>query len=449
MKLGSAMMQNLWPRPGMDAPGVRGRSCIGRFAAGPTDWVWDNAVTGTRVSGTGDPLEWVARWHRETLRHFPHAGMMGYVAYEMGYPWLNLSPPAEHPDSTWNYPLVQFLIFEELERLEDTAPGFACHTAKSYDPARLDRLIGRTSIRSLTDRQTYIEDVERIKRHIAAGDIYQANYTQGFDLSTFLTPDEIFARLARENSAPYAVNLQFAPVTFAPAAGLPRSCPGISVIAVSPERFWQKRGRFVETRPIKGTAPRSADPDQDRANLRDLLASAKNRAELLMITDLARNDIGKIAETGTVQTTALRRPHAARSVWHLESTVSAQARPDVDWTAIMRATFPGGSITGAPKRRAVEIIRDLEPCPRGVYCGAIGWVDSHGDAEFALGIRTAVQIGSQVRVFGGGGIVADSEPIAEYYESLVKIAPMLDALSHDDAIQSRQPSHEDANTVGA
>jgi para-aminobenzoate synthetase component 1 len=221
------------------------------------------------------------------------------------------------------------------------------------------------------------------------------------------------------------------------------------VIAASPERFWQKRGRFVETRPIKGTAPRSTDPDKDRANLRALLKSAKNRAELLMITDLERNDLGKIAETGTVQTTALRRPRATRSVWHLESTVSALTSRSTDWTAIMRATFPGGSITGTPKRRAVEILRDLEPCLRGVYCGAIGWVDSRGDAEFALGIRTAVQIGAQVRICGGGGIVADSDPTAEYYESLVKIAPILDALSHDDTTQIRQTSHEDANPVGA
>jgi para-aminobenzoate synthetase component 1 len=212
----------------------------------------------------------------------------------------------------------------------------------------------------------------------------------------------------------------------------------MSIIASTPERFWRKKDRFLETRPIKGTIPRGDDLRSDRRNLRQLLVSPKDRAELLMITDLERNDLGKVAEAGSVRTRMLHRPRAARSVWHLESTVTATARDGVDWTEVMRATFPGGSITGAPKIRAVEILRDLERIPRGVYCGAFGWVDAGGNADFAIPIRTAVHVGSTVRLFGGGGIVADSDPKAEYYESLVKIAPMLDALTYDDRTQTRQ-----------
>jgi para-aminobenzoate synthetase component 1 len=202
----------------------------------------------------------------------------------------------------------------------------------------------------------------------------------------------------------------------------------MDVISCSPERFWKKRGAWIETRPIKGTIARGDTVPADRNNLRQLLRSEKDRAELLMITDLERNDLGRVADVGSVHVRALRRPRSYESVWHLESTITARVAAHIGWHDVMRAMFPGGSITGAPKRRAVEILREIETVPRGVYCGAIGWVDAVGDADFSIAIRTAIKVGDTLSVFGGGGIVADSDPGTEYEESLVKIAPMLNSV---------------------
>jgi para-aminobenzoate synthetase component 1 len=160
-----------------------------------------------------------------------------------------------------------------------------------------------------------------------------------------------------------------------------------------------------------------------------LLESSKDRAELLMITDLVRNDLGQVADIGSVRTESLLRVRPTPSVWHLESTVRARLSQDCSWDNVMRALSPAGSISGTPKHRAVDILASLEPVNRGPYCGAIGWVDANGDADFAVGIRTLMQSGSTIRIHGGGGIVADSDPEAEYYESLMKIAPLIDLLS--------------------
>lgn len=167
----------------------------------------------------------------------------------------------------------------------------------------------------------------------------------------------------------------------------------------------------------------------DHFRRRQLLESRKDRAELLMITDLVRNDLGHVADIGTVRTDSLLRIRPTPSVWHLESTVSAQLATHLSWVDVMRALSPAGSITGTPKRRAIEILAELEPVERGPYCGAIGWVEANGDADFAVGIRTLVQSGGRVRIHGGGGIVADSDPESEYYESLVKIAPLIELLN--------------------
>lgn len=148
-----------------------------------------------------------------------------------------------------------------------------------------------------------------------------------------------------------------------------------------------------------------------------------------MITDLVRNDLGQVADIGSVKTESLLRVRPTPSVWHLESTVTARLAPHMSWVDVMRALSPAGSISGTPKRRAVEILASLEPVKRGPYCGAIGWIDANGDADFAVGIRTLMQSGRKIRIHGGGGIVADSDPESEYYESLVKIAPLIELLS--------------------
>lgn len=410
--------------------GTVGHDCLGRFAADDDSWTYEDFRRGGCLSGTGDPLTHLSQIHADLRQAYPQAGMIGYIAYEYGYRGLELTPPSFGRDS-FRYPLVQFLLFGELRPAPSRQREFPDRMTASRCDRSPDGSMLAAGLTAHTHRDDYRLHVGRILEHIAAGDIYQANYTQAFDIETPHAPTEVYEITARENPAPFSCFLQF------PES---RNYPAMTVMSASPERFFAKRGSGVETRPIKGTIARVADDAEDRQRRRILLQSEKDRAELLMITDLERNDLGKIAQFGSVRTIALARLRCAPSVWHLESTITARLDEAVDWTGIMRAMFPGGSITGAPKRRAAEILRDLEPCPRGVYCGCVGWVDARGDADFALAIRTAVQIGSTVRVCGGGGIVADSDPESEYAESLVKIAPILNALTNrGTSVPHRQP----------
>jgi anthranilate/para-aminobenzoate synthase component I len=428
---GSAICRNLLPRPGLMRTVVPAGRCLGRFVADRGAWYWRDATSDREISGQGDALVSLARQHEEVKRRFPEAGIIGYISYEAGYHWLKLPLPPVPVSDRCRHPAMQFLFFERLTSAPaETAPS-GRQLVKEYTRAASEAILNDRRLHAHLSRDRYLAQVERIKTHIAAGDIYQANFTQAFDITTMRPPDEIARRIMNVNPAPYAWSLRFDAVTM-PDRDQQIGFPAITITSSSPERFWCKTGDRVESRPIKGTMARSIDPTIDRHQRRTLLRSAKDHAELLMITDLVRNDLGKVARIGTVQTEALRRPRAAPAVWHLESIISAEVDPEVGWTDIMRALFPGGSITGAPKRRAVQILSDGEALPRGVYCGAIGWVDADGDADFALGIRTAIQVGNTVRVFGGGGIVADSIPESEYDESLVKIAPILDAVTRDE-----------------
>lgn len=435
---GTAYIRNLWPRPGLLHLSKLGDQCLGRFAATASHWTFEDSRGRLRVNGHGEPLDSLRRWHEEIKRHHPNAVIVGYIAYEMGYHWLDLATHPCNDEIPLEYPPMQFLFFERFETQRPSNRTPPKHTLRTYSHTQLESLVGHKRVQTITSRSQYERHVRRIKDEIAAGNIYQANYTQAFDITTSLSDEAVGQAFAAANPCPYAIELEFPSVVIRDAEGQPKQSPSLSIWSTSPERFWRKSGRMIETRPIKGTIARGADKHSDRQNLRRLLHSDKEQAELLMITDLQRNDLGRIAVAGTVKTVALRRPRATPSVWHLESTITALLEEGADWTDVMRATFPGGSITGAPKRRAVEILRGLEPIPRGVYCGAVGWVDAHGDADFAIAIRTAVRTGATIRIFGGGGIVTDSDPVSEYHESLVKIAPMLDALL-DDANQFHQP----------
>ena len=206
---------------------------------------------------------------------------------------------------------------------------------------------------------------------------------------------------------------------------------GVRIASGSPERFLARRDRTarIETRPIKGTRPRTGEPAIDAARAADLAAHPKDAAEHLMIVDLERNDLGRVARTGSVTVDRLAYVVELPGLYHLVSTVSAQLRADVDWAALLRATFPGGSITGAPKIRALEIIDELEPARRGPYCGALGWFGSGGAFELAIAIRVATLVGGELRLHVGGGIVADSDPAAELAETEDKAAGWRAALA--------------------
>ncbi len=424
----SALLQSRWPRHGLGVADIVTGTCLLRFAAVGNRWVCegrDGSVSGIE---TGEPLEGLERLLDNISRQHPDAGAIGYISYETGYRWVGISQP-EFRAGAFPIPEMQFLVFDNIRSVarprnpEVVATGRAVYAEQDLlTMAHADR------VKPIIDRMAYVEAITRIKEHISAGDIYQANYTQAFDLQTNRDGLEIYEDLAASNPAPFAAYLRFPPIHWKPADSADWDFPECEIISNSPERFWKKSGSVVETRPIKGTIARGRTSALDRENRRRLMSSDKDRAELLMITDLERNDLGRVAQTGSVTVQALRRARACPSIWHLESLVTAQVAPEVKWPQIMRAMFPGGSITGAPKRRAMEILCGLEPVPRGVYCGAIGWIGANGDADFSIAIRTALKVGRHVRVHGGGGIVADSDPLAEYHESLIKIAPLLECL---------------------
>ena len=265
--------------------------------------------------------------------------------------------------------------------------------------------------------EDYAANVRRVLDYILAGDIYQANFTQRWIARRPSELDglDLYRRLRALSPAPYAAFIQ---------DGL-----GQAIISASPERFLKLSGEGqVDTRPIKGTRPRGVTEADDRDLAAALLASAKDRAENLMIVDLLRNDLGRVAETGSVKVPELNALYSFASVHHLVSTVTAKLRLGLGPVDLIKASFPGGSITGTPKIRAMEIIDELEAGRRGAYCGAIGWIGLDGAMEVSIAIRTMMLTHERVIAQAGGGIVADSDPMGEYQEALTKARAMLATL---------------------
>ncbi len=265
----------------------------------------------------------------------------------------------------------------------------------------------------------YAAAFARIKRYLADGDCYQVNYTQRFSARAAGDPFDAYLRLRRLNPAPFAAFMRL---------------PEAALLSSSPERFIEIRGRAIETRPIKGTRPRGADEAQDNALAAELAASAKDRAENVMIVDLLRNDLGKSCATGSVAVPALCEVESYARVHHLVSRVRGELRDDVDALEALRGCFPGGSITGAPKLRAMQIIEELEPTRRSIYCGAIGYLSADGQMDTNIAIRTLLYQKERLYCWAGGGIVMDSELAAEYQESLDKAAALLNVFA-DAAVQ--------------
>ena len=262
--------------------------------------------------------------------------------------------------------------------------------------------------------QEYLAAVERARQYIIAGDIFEVNLSQRFKAELKTTPFELYQRLRQINPAPFAAYLGF---------------DEVAVVSASPERFLRVRGDWVETRPIKGTRPRGKTPEEDKALAEELLGSSKDRAENIMIVDLERNDLGRVCRFGTVKVTELAVLEVFPTVFHLTSTVEGRLREDKDTIDLLKATFPGGSITGAPKVRAMEIIDELEPTRRSVYTGGIGYLSFNGDLDLNIVIRTFLVKGSEAYFQVGGAVVYDSDPEAEYQETLDKARALIDALN--------------------
>jgi para-aminobenzoate synthetase component 1 len=273
----------------------------------------------------------------------------------------------------------------------------------------------RLALRSSFTHTGYLEAVARVREYIFAGDIFQSNLSQRFEAPLTEPPWELYRRLRVRNAAPFAAFLDF---------------PDAVVLSASPERFLRVDvGGQVETRPIKGTRPRGVGPEHDGALGQVLSESEKDRAENLMIVDLMRNDLSRVCAPGTVRVPELFTLERFATVHHLVSTVVGQLAPGRDALDLLRAAFPGGSITGAPKVRAMEIIAELEASERGVYCGAIGYWSVTGALDSSIAIRTAVATADRIYFSAGGGIVADSDPEQEYRETLDKARGLIDALA--------------------
>jgi para-aminobenzoate synthetase component 1 len=282
-------------------------------------------------------------------------------------------------------------------------------------------------LRSTFTHRGYLDAVERVREYIVAGDIFQANISQRFQCRLSEVPFELYRRLRRRNPAPFAAYLDFG---------------DLAVLSASPERFLRldQERRLVETRPIKGTRPRGLGPMHDAALGRALAESEKDRAENVMIVDLLRNDLSRVCRPGTVRVPELFALEHHPTVHHLVSTVVGELEPGADAFELIRAAFPGGSITGAPKVRAMEIIAELEPTQRGVYCGSIGYLSATGAMDTSIVIRTYLVLRGQVYFQAGGGIVADSDPELEYRETLDKARGLIETLVESQ--QSPDPSRQ-------
>jgi anthranilate/para-aminobenzoate synthase component I len=274
--------------------------------------------------------------------------------------------------------------------------------------------LNSSTITNQISRDDYFAKIQRIKEYIREGDIYQANFTSLFDVSSLLHPADVYHRLRQSNPASHCTFLNFGEY---------------QILSSSPERMFRLEGDRIITNPIKGTIRRTGDPFEDSLLAETLLNSQKNLAELLMIVDLERNDLGRIAKTGSVTVDCLRRIESYSSLIHLVAQVSASVREDCRLAEILAALLPGGSITGAPKRRAIEIIAKLESAPRSVYTGCIGYLDGRNRVtEFNIAIRTMTHYDGRYEIHAGGGIVADSTAEEEYDEMMLKASRMLSAV---------------------
>jgi para-aminobenzoate synthetase component I len=270
-------------------------------------------------------------------------------------------------------------------------------------------------LRSTFTHRGYLDAVGRVRDYIVAGDIFQANLSQRFQGAPSEPPFDLYRRLRVRNPAPFAAYLDFGE---------------LAVLSASPERFLRldEDRRRIETRPIKGTRPRGLGPMHDAALGRALAESQKDRAENVMIVDLLRNDLSRVCRPGTVRVPELFALEHHPTVHHLVSTVVGELDPAADAVDLIRAAFPGGSITGAPKVRAMEIIAELEPTQRGVYCGSIGYISATGAMDTSIVIRSYLVLRGQIYFQAGGGIVADSDPELEYRETLDKARGLIETL---------------------
>lgn len=379
-------------------------------------------------------------------------GAVGFLGYELGRHLETLPYTAVHdtglPDAylaLYNFTIAEhresgalFLAWldaggesvgpgreDVLAELARVPAGLAVHRSNarlsaapcgtpSAGHARANGTSPTLSVTPDMSRDEYLDAVRRIKAYIRAGDVYQVNMTQRFRAATGdMRAWDLYRHLADTNPAPFAAYLNH---------------EDHAIVSSSPERFLRVRGRHVETRPIKGTSRRGTSTDEDATRRTQLVESPKNRAELAMIVDLLRNDLGRVCTPGSVRVQAYPEVETYPSVHHLVATIAGELEDGRTPVDLLRAAFPGGSITGCPKIRAMEIIDELEPTTRGVYTGSIGYLGFDGSADLNIAIRTAIVSDGTTYIHAGGGVIDDSDEHEEYEESLLKAGKLIEAV---------------------
>ncbi len=336
--------------------------------------------------------------------------IVGYLGFELGYKLLNISTrPRPEPA----LPLAEFKAYpnyvefsnqrSQLHFRDPTFPGLV----REISCRRLPGPEGFSDIafRLAITREEYEKRLQRIFSFIRTGDIYQVNFTHRLEGRTQMPPRELFLQLLKRNPVSYACFME---------------SESAAILSFSPELFISIKDGHIITEPIKGTRPRGRDPAADKRYLSELLNSPKEQAELFMITDLLRNDLGKISEIGSVRLLQKKAVRRLPKIFHTYSRIAAELQPSISPLKALLSMFPGGSISGCPKYRAMEIIAELEDSPRGVYTGAIGYLLPGDELEFNLAIRTIVQKGRRLLLGTGGGITIDSDIQAEFKEALSK-----------------------------
>ncbi|MEZ0150482.1 MAG: aminodeoxychorismate synthase component I [Candidatus Reddybacter sp.] len=351
-------------------------------------------------------------------------GLAGFFGYGLGAaPTSEANKgPTDMPDMRQGYYLWALVINQQISQAHlvfhpacprslrrDIQARLAAPPPLAEKPFAL-----QSDFQASTTRSDYESDVAKVKDYIAAGDCYQVNYAQHFSAEFEGEPWAAYLHLRKALPSPFSTFL---------------SWDDKALLSLSPERFIKTSGQQVEAKPIKGTITRGISVEEDQEQAIALMNSSKDRAENLMIVDLLRNDLGKSCEPGSIRVPKLFNLESFANVHHLVSTITGRIREEISALDLLAGCFPGGSITGAPKKRAMEIIAELEKVPRTIYCGSIGYISANGRMDTNIAIRTLLAEKNKLHCWGGGAIVSDSQADSEYLESLAKVSLLMDTLA--------------------
>lgn len=350
-------------------------------------------------------------------------GFAGYLTYDFGMEIMDVKRENEEsfkiPDVYFGY-YEDFIIIDHVKKITyiytdnvEIIDAIKESNGKEYVLGKIKGV----SLKSKFTREEFEDRVERVREYIRKGDVYQVNMTQQFYGHGKIDPYEVYGRVRKANYGPYNAFLDI---------------DGSYILSTSPEQFLRKRGEYITTRPIKGTVKRVNDREENEKLKAELYESEKTRSELLMIIDLERNDLSRICVPGSVEVESLFEVEEYSTVNHLVSTIKGKLMDDITFGDIIRGTFPGGSITGAPKLRSMEVIEELENVSRSIYTGSIGYISNNGNLDFNIAIRTPVINDEGVFYNVGGGMVWDSDPADEYEETIHKGRALYRSLTGKD-----------------